>query len=141
MTKIQRLSPWINRLVLALSVIVFARIGFRYLIDPIGAEAAVGGTLAAPMAVTTARIGLGGFPLALALFNLSCLLSRRRFSPGVKLVAIVASTAMAVRLYSLIVDGAVPESTKLFLPESFILIAALAALLLDRRGLSRHADA
>jgi hypothetical protein len=141
MTKTQRLSPWINRVVLALSVIVFARIGFRYLIDPIGAEAAVGGTLAAPMAVTTARIGLGGFPLALALFNLTCLLSRRRFSPGVKLVAIVAFTAMAVRLYSLIVDGAVPESTKLFLPESFILIAALAALLLDRRGLSRHADA
>jgi hypothetical protein len=140
MKKLQRLAPWLNRVVLALSVLVFARIGLRYLVDPVGAEAAVGGTLAAPMAITTARIGLGGFPIALALFNLTCLFSRRRFSAGVKLVAIVAFTAMAVRLYSAIVDGAVPQSTKLFLPESFIFIAALTALFLERGGLSRRAS-
>jgi hypothetical protein len=138
MTRIQRVAFWAGPVVLALSIFVFTRIGWRYLVDPIGAEAAVGGTLAAPMAVTTARIGLGGFPLALALFNLGCLLSRR-FSAGLKLVAIVAFTAMTVRLYSAMVDGAVPESTKLFLPECLILIASLAALLLGRKRPSHPA--
>jgi len=132
MRRVETLTPWIHRAVLMMSTLAFVRIGLRHILDPVGAAAAVGGTLNATMAVTTARVGLGGFPIAIALFNLTCLMSPRRRAAGVRLVAIVAFTVIAVRLYSAVVDGGAPQSTKLFIPESVILVGSVTGLVLER---------
>jgi len=106
-------------------------IGLRYVADPVGASAATGVTLTSGLAVTTTRIGFGAFPLGFAIFSLVCLLSTRRLITGVSLVATVISTAIVVRLFSIVADGVVPQSLRLFVPETVILLLAFTGLLLE----------
>ena len=131
MKRYSRLALWIDRLVLAAATSIFTTIGLRYIADPVRAAAATGVTLGSAMASTTTRIGFGAFPLAFAIFSLSCLLSRRRLRAGVSLVATVVTTAIVVRLFSLAADGAAAESIRLFIPEAAILLLSISGLLLE----------
>src|SRR5947209_5299765 len=101
-----RLAVWIDRAVLMAAGSIFTMIGIRYVSDPVRASAATGVTLHTALAATVTRVGFGGFPLAFAAFSFGCLLSARRRRAGVALVATVMASAIAVRLYSLTVDGA-----------------------------------
>lgn len=131
MKQISRIAPWVDRVVLAAAILIFTTIGLRYIADPSGASAATGVTLGSARATTTTRIGFGAFPLAFAIFSFVCLLSARRRRAGVALVATVAATAIAVRLFSLAADGAVSESLRLFVPEGLLLLLAITGLRLD----------
>ena len=131
MKTILGLAPWLNRLVLVAASFIFTAISLRYLNDPVHASAAVGVTLNSPLALSTTRIGLGGFPLGIAIFSLVCLLSSRRLLAGVTLVTTVITTAIGVRLFSALSDGWVPESTRLFIPEAVILLLSLTGLILE----------
>jgi len=131
MTQLQSFAPWINRLVLVAATFVFAAIGLRYIADPVSAAAATGVTITSPLASTTTRIGFGAFPLGLAIFSVSCLFSKARLGTGVALVATVVSTAIAVRLFSLVTDGVAAESVRLFIPEGAILALAVTGLSLE----------
>src|SRR5689334_18231540 len=82
MRTLLRFSPWINRLVLAAATLIFTMISLRYIIDPVRASAATGVSLNSGLAVTTTRVGFGGFPLAFAIFSLVCLFSTRRLQVG-----------------------------------------------------------
>src|SRR5262245_14433574 len=135
MRSFQRIAPWINRLVLATATVIFTVIGFRYISDPVRAAAATGATLNSALATTTARIG---FPLGLAIFSFTCLISARRLVAGVSLVATIVSTAIAVRLFSVRVDGMVAESSMLFVPETVILLLSLSGLLLEAARLRQQ---
>lgn len=131
MKRLFSIAPWINRAVLGAASVIFTMIGMRYLADPAGAAANTGVTLTSALAATTTRIGFGAFPLAIAIFSFLCLLSAQRQRAGVSLVATVLMTAIAVRLWSIAVDGAVAQSTRLFLPEGVIFVLALTGLLLE----------
>jgi len=131
MRNFQRFAPWINRLVLAAATLIFTMIGLRYISDPVRAAAATGATLNSALATTTTRIGLGAFPLGFAIFSFACLTSSRRLVAGVSLVATTVSTAIIVRLFSIRVDGLVAESSRLFVPETVILLLSLSGLLLE----------
>ena len=126
-----RASLWINRVVLAVTTLIFTMIGLRYIADPVRASAATGVTLSRGLAVTTTRVGLGAFPLAFAVFTLTCLLSQRRQRAGVILVLTVMTTAIVVRLVGMATDGPVAESSRLFIPEGVIFLLSCAGLLLD----------
>ena len=110
MTRLLKSAPWINRLVLAAATLIFATIGLRYVADPVNASAATGVILTSPLASTVTRIGFGAFPLGFAIFNVWCLFSRTRVQAEVGLVVTVVSTAIAVRLLSLVTDGGAAES-------------------------------
>lgn len=131
MAHLSRFAPWINRFVLLAGSFVFSMIGFRYIADPAYAAAKTGVTLHSALANATTRVGSGAFPLGFAIFCLACLMSGKRLVIGVKLVATVVTTAIFVRIFSMVVDGAVPESTRLFIPEGIILSLCLAGLFLD----------
>ncbi|HYL77398.1 MAG TPA: hypothetical protein VEU96_24505 [Bryobacteraceae bacterium] len=137
MKHFSRFAPWINRLVLAAATVIFTAIGLRYIADPVRASAATGVTLNSGLAETTTRIGFGAFPLAFAIFSFVCLLSRRRLLVGVSLVITVVTTAIAVRLFSIAADGMVPQSVRLFVPETAILLLSITGLLLEGAR-SRH---
>ena len=49
---------------------------------------------------------------------------------GVSLIATVDATVIAIRLFSLAIDGAVAQSTRLFLPEVILLLLSISGLLL-----------
>ena len=61
-------TPWISRIALALTTLVFTIIGIRYIVDSVSAAAATSAILSTPLAATTTRIGFGAFPLAIAIF-------------------------------------------------------------------------
>jgi len=130
-TGLGRFAPWIGRVVLAMATVIFTGIGLRYILDPVGASAKTGVALNTTLSYATTRVGSGAFPLAFALFTLTCLLSRRRLFEGVRLIAILAVAAIAVRLYSTVVDGFARESVMLFIPEAILLLLALSALFMD----------
>ena len=131
MKQLSRFAPWINRLVLAAVTFIFTMIGLRYIADPVNAAAATGATLNSGLAATTTRVGFGAFPLAFAIFSFACLLSTRRLRVGVSLVLTVIATAIVVRLISIAADGMVPQSARLFVPETIILVLSLAGLVLE----------
>lgn len=133
MTRLSSFAPWISGIALAAATLVFTMIGIRYIVNPVGAAAATGAVLSTPLASTTTRIGFGAFPLGIAVFALTSLLSRR-VVPAVRLVAIVVSSAIVVRAISIVADGAVPASSRLFVPEIVILLLALAGLVLQRKS-------
>ena len=132
MEPLSRFAPWINRIVLAAVSLVFAMIGIRYIADPVSAAAATGTVLNTPLAATTTRVGFGAFPLAISAFAFTSLLSSRTVAPAMRLVAIVLSFTIVVRAIGMVADGAVPASSRLFVPESVILLFALAGLFLQR---------
>jgi hypothetical protein len=138
MERLSNFAPWINRLVLLGATFIFTMIGLRYIANPVRAAAATGVTLGSGLAATTTRVGLGGFPLAFAIFSFVCLLSSRRLRTGVWLVLTVAGAAFVVRLFSLAADGPAPESVRLFVPEAAILLLAAAGLILESARLRRQ---
>ena len=131
MKHFSRFAPGINRLVLAAATLIFTTISLRYIADPVRASAAAGVTLGSGLAATTTRIGFGAFPLAFAIFSFGCLLSTRRLLAGVRLIVTVVTTAIVVRLFSIAADGMVPESLRLFIPETLILVLSVIGLLLE----------
>ena len=131
MKSFSRFAPWINRLVLLFAAFVFSMIGLRYIADPVYAAAETGVTLHSVLANATTRVGSGAFPLGFAIFCLACLISTQRLVIGVRLIATVVTTAIIVRLFSMMVDGSVPESTRLFIPEGVMLLLCVAGLLLE----------
>jgi len=133
-------APWINRVVLFGAALVFTAMGLRYIFDPLRTSAAAGVSLGSPLASTTARIGFGAFPLGIAIFTLACLASKRRLLTGVRLVATVIATAVAVRLFSIAADGAVPQSLQLLIPEGVILALSVAGLALEKVRLRNAAE-
>jgi hypothetical protein len=124
-------AKWIDRVVLAAATIIFTAIGVRYIADPVGAAAATGAILQSPLASTTTRIGFGAFPLAFAIYSASCIFSSNRLRTGVGLVATLVATAIAVRALSLIIDGAVAHSVRLFIPEGVMLALAITGMRLE----------
>lgn len=130
-TGFARFAPWIGRLVLAAASVIFTAIGMRYITDPVDASAKKGVILQTALGNTVARVGFGAFPLALALFSFTCLISRRRLYEGVRLIAVLATTVIAVRLYCTVVDGFEKESIVLFAPELVLMALAWTAALYD----------
>jgi hypothetical protein len=142
MKTLSNFTPWISRLVLLAATLVFTRIGFRFIPDPHPAAAAAGIVLNSPLATAMVRIGLGGFPLALAIVTLACLISTHRHVIGVWVVMTVITTAIVVRLVGVVMDGAAPEGVRLFIPEGVLLTLCVTSLLLGqdrRRGFEKVA--
>jgi hypothetical protein len=134
MTRLLRHAVWFNRLVLAAGTFLFAAIAARYLVHPVAAGAPFGIVWGSPAALTIARVGFGGFPLALAVILLACQVSGRLFA-GLGILATVAVVITVVRVAGLLVDGAAPFTQQVLRPE--IALAALslvgAALEAQRR--------
>jgi hypothetical protein len=112
--------------------VIFALIASRYLFDPIQAGAAVGIALNTPMAITVARVGFGGFPLACSLFTLSCLVSTRRILTGLGFVALIMAVALIVRVSGMRVDGSIRENLGLVRAESIMLVVFIFGLFIER---------
>jgi hypothetical protein len=57
---------------------------------------------------------------------------------GVTLVATVITTAILVRLFSIAADGVVPQSLRLFVPETAILLLSVTGLILGTARLKHQ---
>ena len=142
MKTVEQIAPWLNRLVLLATTVIFTAIGLRFVVDPVYGAAESGISLASALASTTARVSLGAFPLGFAIVTLVCLMSKQRLVTGVGFVVAVVGSALVVRLLSILADGPVPQSLRLLAPEVILLTLSVPSLFLElrkRRHLPRTA--
>jgi peptidoglycan/LPS O-acetylase OafA/YrhL len=130
---LSRLSPWLARLVILAVAALFAMISYKFVSDPQHAAAASGITLDSAIGTTNTRAGFGGFPLGFAVLLVFSLFSSRRLLAALAAIATLAAVILAVRLYVAAQDGTFGESAHLLIPEAAILVAALAAALMETR--------
>ncbi len=122
------LAPTASRIVLVLAAILLARIGSRYIVDPVGAMAADGITLHSVRAMAVARVGLGAFPLAIAIFALGSVFASRALMAATSLIATVMVTALVVRVVDIAFDGGLDANRAPLAGESVFLILSVVAL-------------
>jgi peptidoglycan/LPS O-acetylase OafA/YrhL len=138
---LSRLSPWLARLVILAVAALFAMISYKFVSDPQHAAAASGITLDSAIGTTNTRAGFGGFPLGFAVLLVFSLFSSRRLLAALAAIATLAAVILTVRLYGAAQDGTFGESAHLLIPEAAILVAALAAALMETRRRALAAQA
>jgi hypothetical protein len=111
---------------------ILALISRKYLFNTTAQAAASGITITAPIGATITRVGFGGFPLACAIVVVTCLVSTERLRWGLWFVMALFGTVLAVRLLGAVVDGSVPQSIPLIIPEVVFLTLTTIALLIGR---------
>lgn len=132
MSTMLRRSVWASRTVLALTALLFARIGLGYVIDPLGSASPHGLQLASSEAVTIMRV-MGGVFVGLAICLAICLARTRTLVFGLALLAVVAGTILVTRLIGLAVDGAAPFTLQVLKPEVVVTLLAIAGFFVERR--------
>jgi hypothetical protein len=133
MNTVVRHSIWLGRIVLGAATLLLAAIARKYITDPIGAVGPEGITLGSPAAITIMRVS-GGVFLGIAICLAACLTSERRLLAGLGLLATIATTILALRLYGLAVDGLAPFTIMVLKPEiALVLVSAIAFVLEQRR--------
>jgi uncharacterized protein DUF4345 len=132
-----RAASWLTRLPLALATVLFSLIAFKYLSAPVANAAADAISLGSVMAISRARVGFGGFPLAMALILLGCLLSSERVLSGLVVLATTVAVLTAARLVGIAVEGPAEEAVRLLGAELVLLALSVASIFLERARLRR----
>jgi hypothetical protein len=132
MTRWLRHTVSFNRLVLLAGSLLFATIARSYLFHPVASGAPFGITFGSADAITIARVGFGGFPLALAVILIACQLSGRLLV-GLRVLATVAVIITAVRIAGLLVDGPGPFTVHVLRPEIALSVLSIVAATLEAR--------
>ncbi|GEM_PF-3286362 len=130
---LSRLAVVLRRAPLVMATVIFTMISFRYLSNPVRAAGAVGISFTSPSGITVARVGFAGFPLALAILAVSCLVSTRRLLAGLYMVFTVVAVVTAVRLLGIALDHSASESARLLAPEVVLLTLSVIAIRLESR--------
>jgi len=125
-------APWLSQLILAAPALLFIRIGWKYVSDPLQVAAGSGMILGSPAAITDTR-AVGAIFLAFAIVALVSVLSARRVLAGLVLVTTVIGFVTAARVLGVVIDGATPETVFKLVPELVLLTLSSAGILLERR--------
>jgi hypothetical protein len=133
METISRMSSWLGRAVLLVATIIFTLISIRFFSDPVGAAASAHIITGTPTAVTMIRVGFGGFPLAIAIINVVCLVSAKRLLTGLYFLTIMIGVITFVRIWGAVADGATPETLKVLRPEIVLLALSMLSIALEYR--------
>jgi hypothetical protein len=128
-----RHTIWFSRVVLLAATALFTMIALRGIFDPVGSSAEHEISLGSPAGITVARVSFGGFPLALAVMLLACLVAERRHAAGLAILMVVAVVLTAARLLGLVLDGPAPFTLHVLKPEVALIVASTTAFALERR--------
>jgi hypothetical protein len=127
-----RYVPWLSRLILLAVTLLFARLAWPALAEPVQEAAAHSISLASPEAVSRLRIGFGATPLAAALVALLCLISRRRVLIGLYFVLIWVGVITGVRIIGVAINGPNDFDLRVLNPELVILALTAASIFIER---------
>jgi hypothetical protein len=125
----------LSKILLAAVTAIFTAIGVRFLINPVGAASARGIVLNNGIAITTARVGFGVFPIGLAAVMFTALVSARFRVAGLRFLSGLFAFALVVRIFSVYADHS--SDTRLIAVEAVILLLTIAAMRIETRRLER----
>ena len=121
-----RVFRWFGGAVLFAATAILILISEKFLLDPTTEAASRGIALSTPIAVTVARVGFGGFPLASAIITATSLVTGR-IRQGLWFIVILFGTVLAVRAVSAAANGSLAASIPLIVPEAvFVGLSAIA---------------
>lgn len=124
------------RLVLVPATVLLTRIAATYVLDPAAAVAPHGIALGTAEAMTMMRVS-GSLFLGMAIVLSFCVVSERRLATGLGFLAVMATTILAARLFGLALDGPAPFTLKVLKPEIALVVLSTAALVAERRRLTK----
>ena len=139
MRTLERISPWLTRVVLLFAAFLLSMIGRKYISDPVAAVRDSGIVLSTPMALTTVRASFGAFSLACGTVAMVCLVSRHRNRFGLWFIALVIGVVLAVRVYGIIEDGTLRENQRVLTAELALFSMTVVALLIGH-AVTRSAE-
>jgi hypothetical protein len=105
-------------------------IAARWIIDPIGSATRVGISLDTAIAMTTARVGFGAFPLGCAAAVLTCLISRHHLV-GLSFLSILIGCLEAIRTYSVLTDNTLSANLPMYAVGGSIWLLSIVAFFIE----------
>ena len=133
MDTLSRIGIWFNRFLILAASFLFSFIAFKYLINPVDNANDVNITLGSVTAMSVARVGLGAFPLGIAIIIFSTMFSMKRSLTGMYILAVMISIITAVRVLGLAVDGATSFNLRVLRPELVIMTLSFIGIFLELR--------
>src|ERR1700690_2137853 len=132
MSNLLKRSIWVNRLVLAVGVVLFTQLGLGNMVGPGSVASRTHTTLGSPDAITAVRVQ-GSVFIGIAVILAYCLASERRLLAGLGFFATIITGVAGVRFIGLLLDG--PGSFTLMTLKAEVAMAVLSAcaVLLERR--------
>jgi hypothetical protein len=134
---VARWERWLAAAALLVAAFGLGRVGVLNIVAPVDQAERVGMLLDNAMAVSNARVAIGGFHLGLAVIAVACLVSPRWRQPGLGFIAALISTVVAVRLFSVAADGAEPRLLSVLGAETVTWLLLMLGWLAECR-LARH---
>jgi len=125
------ITRWFGRVILFAATAILVMISVKFLVDSSAQAAARGIMLSTPLAVTIARVGFGGFPLASAIVTATSLFTGR-VSRGLWFIVILFGTVLAVRAVSGATNGTLAASVPLIIPELVFVGLSIITLAIGR---------
>ena len=129
--------PWINKVVILLSVAIYTLISMQPLVHPAASAVTQGLSITSAVGATIFRVAFAGFPLGCAAFLVYCLLSSRRTLMGLTFAAVLLGIVLLVRVYGMEVDGSVPQSMSIVIPEVVLEALTVGGIALETGYLRR----
>lgn len=105
-----------TRVPLVSLTVVLTLIAIRYPTNPAQAASTAGIVLTSPGAITVARVGFAGFPLAFAVFFLSCLFSQQTILSGLRTELTLLGIVIGIRVLGMALAHS-GDTAKLLVPE------------------------
>jgi hypothetical protein len=124
-------APWFNRAILLAVTIIFTMISVKYITDPVHTAAASGISAGSALAITTIRVGFGGFPLGSAIVTLFCLAATRRLLMGLCFVTTISGVILITRGVSVLVDHSTSENLHLLIAEVILLTLSAIGIFIE----------
>jgi hypothetical protein len=124
-------APWISKVIVLLSTVIFIVISFQPIAHLAATAAGQGIAFTSPLGPTVFRVAFAGFPLGCAAFLVNCLLSSRRTLTGLIFSALVLGIVLVVRVYSMEVDSSVQQSMPLVIAEIVLVAITLVGIALE----------
>jgi hypothetical protein len=141
-----RVAPWISRLMLLPSVMVFTMLTLKFFVNPgfiLGQIQETGGTvmLGSPQALTHLRV-FSVFLMGYVVGGFICLFWKSQLRHGLAAVALMMIAAIVVRAYGVVADGTpLAGELRLFVAEAVCLVLAGTGLLIETaRTRKEHAN-
>ena len=126
-----RFTPWFSRIILLIVTIIFTLISMKYIIDPVHTAVASGISGGSALAITTIRVGFGGFPLGSAIVILFCLAATRRLLMGLCFVTTMAGVILITRLVAVLVDHSIIGNLHLLIAEAILLTLSTIGIFIE----------
>ena len=132
-----RSAPWLSRLILLAVTLLFARLAWPALADPVQEATNHGISLGSAEAESRIRIGFGAIPLATSIIALVCLISPRRVLTGLYFVLIWVGVITVVRVIGVIINGPNDFDLQVLRPE-FVKLGLTIVCIFIERGKQRR---